>query len=136
MVRKKTNLVTVPCVNFGISDNGLALNRSNPRPVRAIRLRQACSVISRSCCKLDRLPHIRDHRGRLETRLELANIRDTSTAQLNSARPKIKNQSFCPISLSPLYILVFFPFPVSLYFFHSLLRDTLFPFPVNDGYHH
>ena len=65
---------------------------------------------------------MRDHRGRLGTRLELANIRDTATAQLNGARPKVKNQSFCPISLSPLYILVFLPFPASLYFSLSTSR--------------
>ena len=36
---------------------------------------------------------------------------------VNSARPKVKpDQSFCPITLSPLCSLVFLSFPVSLYF--------------------
>ena len=34
----------------------------------------------------------------------------------NIARPQLKNQSFCPISPSPLGSLVFHPFPVFLYF--------------------
>ena len=67
--------------NFGISDNGLALNCTGPRPVRVIGVRGEGLEPSET----DRLtphPRIRDHRWRLGTRLELAQIRGTSTARL------------------------------------------------------